>query len=407
MSTKNRKSIKIRLILTTVVIVIAAAVWMGPSLLTGTDAKGVVPQFKTQEITKGTFEQTVSSTGSLTAVGTVEVSTQVSGTVSEVLVDYNDKVSEDQILAILDQASFKATVAVSKAAVEKWEAELTQAQAEFNRYLPLFEAGHLSEQESLAYRTTLETTKASLRQAKAELESREIDLQHTVVRSPIDGTVIERSVDAGQTVAASLSSPTLFIIAENLSSMEIEVDVDENDIGMIQAGQAVRFTVPAFVDEEFAGTVQIIHLNPEVISNVVNYTVVVKVDDTRDLLLPGMTATVDFIITRIEDVLLVPTAAFSVAPQRSGEGRSGRPDDADGQKVLLVVTSSGEVQPARATVLADNGYTTAIEKRDGLEAGTLVATGVATVKTTKVTKDEGGIASNLMPKPPRGEGPPR
>ena len=188
--------------------------------------------------------------------------------------------------------------------------------------------------------------------------------------------------------------------------MEIEVDVDENDIGVVQAGQKVRFTVPAFVDEEFTGTVEIIHLNPQVISNVVNYTVVVGVDDTRGILLPGMTATVDFIITRIEDAMLVPTAAFGVAPQRSDEGRVGMSDTTDSQEVLMVVTSSGEVRPVRTTVLADNGYISAIEKGNRLEAGTLVATGLATGKTTKITKETGGLASSLIPKRPDGGGPP-
>jgi len=402
MKTGKHRIVKTAAIAAVVLVVAVVAVRVSPALLGGDDTGGTGQQFKTERVTRGTYERTVSSTGSLTAVGTVEVGTQVSGTVSEIMADYNDKVTKGQVLAVLDQSSFKAAVTVSEASVEMREAELAQARAEYDRYLPLFEAGHLSEEEFLSYRTSLKTAQASLRQARAELERERIDLNHTVIRSPIDGTVIERSVDVGQTVAASLSAPTLFIIAKDLSSMEIEVSVDENDIGMIREGQMARFTVPAYADDVFEGKVSTIRLNSEVVSNVVNYTVIVTVSDTRGLLLPGMTATVDFIIEHVEDVLLVPSAAFTLSPG-AGEEITSKTSGATGshpEKGLFIVTSSGQAGMVRVPVLSDNGYVSAVEPGGKLAEGDMVATSMVSGGGSGTARETGGIASRLMPRPP-------
>jgi len=401
MRTKKHRILKTAAAAVGVLLILLFAVRVAPTLLGHDEAGADVQRFAAEKVTRGNFEQTVASTGSLTAVGTVEVGTQVSGTVSKVLVDYNDRVVKDQVLAILDQSSFNAAVTVSEAAVSMQEAQLEQARAEYDRYLPLFTAGHLSAEEFLSYQTALKTAEASLQQARAELTRNRISLGHTVIRSPIEGTVIERSVDEGQTVAASLSSPTLFIIARDLSNMEIEVSVDENDIGMVKTGQEVQFTVPAYVDDVFTGSVSAIRLNPEVVSNVVNYTVIVEVKDTRGVLLPGMTATVDFIVEKIDDALLVPSAAFRFASKAdSGEVMASSTGPAgENGKPLFVMTPSGEAHLVKTAVLADNGSVSAVAAGGEITEGSLVATGQDTSGGSSAAQGSGGIASKLFPRP--------
>lgn len=401
MSKPARRSFRVAAILAAAVIAAVFAVRLAPALLNGQDPGGTKQPFKTERITRGTYERTVSSTGSLTAVGTVDIGTQVSGTISKVLVDYNDKVAKNQVLAVLDQSLFKAAVAVSEASVQMREAELAKAKAEYDRYLPLFKEGHLSDEEFLTYRTSLKTAEATLRQASAELEQNRINLDHTVIRSPIDGTVIERSVDVGQTVAASLSSPTLFIIARDLSSMEIEVNVDENDIGMIRTGQKVRFTVPAYADDVFDGEVSTIRLNSQVVSNVVNYTVIVTVKDTKGILLPGMTATVDFIIERIDDTLLVPSAAFRLSTGKANDGSPEAPGTSGSRKGkdLLVIGPTGEPSLVRVPVLSDNGYISAVKPGGKLKEGNMVVTSMSSAMGSNTEKETGGLFSRLFRRP--------
>ncbi|MBN2720969.1 MAG: efflux RND transporter periplasmic adaptor subunit [Proteobacteria bacterium] len=402
MSKGTRRFFKITVILAGILFLAVLAVRIVPAFLEGKEAGEGGQEFRTGLVARGTFEKTISSTGTLTAVGNVDVGTQVSGTVSKVFVDYNDKVSTGQVLAVLDQSSINAAVNVSEAAVQMREAEMEKAEAEYNRYRPLYEAGHLSEEEFFAYRTTLKTAAASLKQAEAELETNRINLGHTVIRSPIDGTVIERSVDAGQTVAASLSSPTLFIIAKDLSSMEIEASVDENDIGLISQGQKVNFTVLAFPEEMFHGTVSTIRLNPEVVSNVVNYTVIVNVDGTKDLLLPGMTATVDFIVSRIENALLVPSGALRISSRAGGGSLTEKTDPklSKSGKVVFIVPVSGQIHPVPVTVLDDNDTVSAVEETIELREGSEVATGLVQGESSSTGQGNGGIASRLMPGPP-------
>ncbi len=180
---------------------------------------------------RGDLEDVVSSTGTLAAVGTVEVGTQVSGTLSRIYVDYNSQVKQGQILAELDRSLFEAEVSAQQAAMAWAQSELAQAEAEYRRNRPLFEKGYLSAQEFLTLETQVAQARATRSSAQATLIRARTNLQYAVVRSPINGTVIERSVEEGQTVAASLSAPVLFIIAEDLSRMQIEAAVDESDIG--------------------------------------------------------------------------------------------------------------------------------------------------------------------------------
>jgi HlyD family secretion protein len=271
-------------------------------------------QYEFAEVTRGDIENVISSTGTLSAVGTVEVGTQVSGRLSKVFVDFNDQVHQGQVLALIDTTFLAGSVKDAKANLMKAESQLSLVATQYQRSSDLFERGLVSEADFEDAEAQLASARASVLSARASLDRAKTNLDYAVIRSPISGTVIERSVESGQTVAASLSAPVLFIIAEDLAKMEIHALVDESDIGQVKLGQEVRFTVDAYYDKEFWGEVRQIRLQPETVSNVVNYTVIVDAPNGEGLLLPGMTATADFLLEHRENVLLVPNAALRLTP---------------------------------------------------------------------------------------------
>ncbi len=360
--------------------------------------------FQFAQVSLGNFEILVSSTGTLAAVETVEVGTQVSGTIDKLMVDYNDTVHKGQVLAVLDQSLFNATVDNVRAGVLKAEAELQQAKAEYTRNKPLHEKGYISDQEFLPIKTEVDTQKASLLSAKAALQQAQINLEHTVISSPIDGTVIDRSIDAGQTVAASLSTPTLFLIAQDLSHMQIETNVDETDIGQIRQGQAVRFTVQSFVDQTFTGSVRQIRLQPQTVDNVVTYTVIVEAENESGLLLPGMTATVDFIVHDVKNALLVPVAALNFNPD-VGSGKILSVEEASSNQVFCK-EEGGRLKAVTITTGQSDGLVTVVTGGDVTE-GAQVAIGFGQ-HTSKDKSDSGfslfGLLGQSMGK---GQGPGR
>lgn len=293
--------------------------------------------FQVALVTKGDLENKVSSTGTLAAVNTVAVGTQVSGTIEKILVDYNAKVKKDQLLAVIDTTVAKATVQDAEAGVAQRRAQLAQVKTEYARNQTLFEQGYVAELTLLTSKTAVATAQAVLSSAEATLKKARTTLGYAEIRSPIDGTVIARAIDAGQTVAASLNTPTLFTIAEDLANMQIEAQVDESDIGQIKEGQAVRFTVQAYPDETFTGVVKQIRLQPKTVQDVVNYTVVIDAVNERGLLLPGMTATVNFVVEERKDVLLIPNTAIYFKPpadmlaKADDPSPAKRPDNAGSQ----------------------------------------------------------------------------
>lgn len=388
---KWMKTPVVKTILTLAGIVFLA--FFGLRYLAPRNSSATNPPFQVAQIGRGTMENIVSSTGTLAAVETVEVGTQVSGTISRLMIDYNDQVQKGEVLAVLDQALFQASVKEAEAGVQKSRAELARAEDEFRRNQPLFEKGYLSEQEFLPIRIDVDTAKASLLSAEANLQRAQINLDYTVIRSPIKGTVIQRSVDAGQTVAASLSTPTLFLIAEDLSRMQIEADVDETDIGQISQGQKVRFDVQSYPDRTFTGVVRQIRLQPETISNVVTYTVIVEAPNGQALLLPGMTATVDFIVEQDENALLVPNAALRFQP-RQGSGADtdkGIAASAEtlGQGRVFCLTAEGRPRAVSITTGSSDGQVTVITG-GGLEEGATVITGLS--QTENTAKDSRGFS---------------
>ena len=273
--------------------------------------------FQLGDVTKGDIVNTVSSTGTLNAVNSVNVGAQVSGTINKLYVDFNDTVHAGQLLAVLDTTILAAQVFDARAGMLRSKSQLEQAQAEYDRNKPLFDSGFLSATEILTFKTSNDAALAAYRSADAVLKRAITNLHYATIKSPIDGTVIQRSVDAGQTIQASFQAPTLFIIASDLKSMQIEVNVDESDIGVIKEGQDVQFTVQAYPDEKFKGKVRQVRLQPTTLQNVVNYTVVADASNESGKLLPGMTATVDFITNERKDVLLVPNSAIQFKPDQA------------------------------------------------------------------------------------------
>lgn len=265
-------------------------------------------------ITRGDIENTITATGVLSPVTTVEVGTQVSGTVAKVYVDFNDHVTKGQVLAVLDTVLLKMAILDAESGLQRAEAQYDEAAATLKRNQPLYDKGLLSDADFLSSQVAVKTMNASLNSAKTNYLRAKRNLEYAVIRAPIKGMVISRGVEEGQTVAASFSTPTLFTIVEDLSNMEILADVDESDIGQVKVGQKVRFEVAAYPDKNFTGMVNQVRLMPKTVSNVVSYTVVVSAENKNQLLLPGMTASLDFIISDVKDILKVPAIALRLQP---------------------------------------------------------------------------------------------
>ncbi|MBN2007979.1 efflux RND transporter periplasmic adaptor subunit [candidate division KSB1 bacterium] len=266
------------------------------------------------EITKGDIENTVDATGTIEPVTTVEVGTQVSGIINKIYVDFNDRVKKNQLMAVIDTTILSVQVRDAKANLLRSQAQFDEAKFSFERTEDLYKRNLLSELEYITAQSNYQSAKAGVMSSQNSLDRAELNMRYAFIRSPIDGTVIYREVEEGQTVASSFQTPRLFLIAEDLSKMEIHALVDESEIGQIKVGQSVQFEVQAFDEKKFTGTVRQVWLQPETVQNVVNYTVVVDADNPGNLLLPGMTATIDFIVEQKKDVLLAPIAATKLQP---------------------------------------------------------------------------------------------
>jgi HlyD family secretion protein len=270
--------------------------------------------YRTVEIQRGDVKSTVTATGALSAVTTVQVGTQVSGKVTALYVDFNDQVKQGQLIARIDPTLQEQTVRDAEASLERSRAELNRAQEEFDRNKTLFDQKVLTETEFNTVTYNLAVAKAGMKSAQVSLDRARQNLSYTNIYAPIDGIVVERNVEPGQTVAASMSTPQIFLIANDLENMQILASVDESDIGRIKNGQPVTFTVQAYPDRIFQGTVKQVRLQSTTLENVVNYTAVVEVKNLDGKLLPGMTASVDFNVETAENVLKVPNAALRFRP---------------------------------------------------------------------------------------------
>jgi HlyD family secretion protein len=286
------------------------------------------PQLVTAVVSRGNVIETVEATGTLEAVTTVQVGTQVSGTIKELRADFNSQVKKGQIIAKLDPSLFQTQVDQARATLVRLQAEVDRAQVQLeDTRVKLNRARELSarqlipatdletaESNARAAGSALKAAEAQVTQARASLNQNDVNLGHTIIKAPIDGIVISRNVDVGQTVAASMQAPTLFVIANDLTEMRVNAKVDESDIGRIRAGQQVTFRVDAYPTETFTGSVSQVRLQPVVEQNVVSYVTVIDVPNREMKLKPGMTATVTVEIARADDVLRVPAAATRFRP---------------------------------------------------------------------------------------------
>jgi HlyD family secretion protein len=279
-------------------------------------------RYKLATIEKGEVTQTVSANGTLNPVVLVSVGTQVSGTVRKLYVDFNDKVKQGQPLLELDDALVSAAERQSAANVVSAQASLDLAQANEARMKALFAQEYVSRQEYDQARQALKSAQAQVALARAQNDRDRANLNFTVIRSPVDGVVVDRVVDLGQTVAASFQTPVLIKIAQDLSEMRIDTAFAEADIGNIREGQKARFTVDAFPNKNFTGEVQQIRLNPTNTQNVVTYNVRINVANPDQVLLPGMTAYVNIAVDRRQGVLLVPNGALRFKPPEAADRKA-------------------------------------------------------------------------------------
>ena len=271
---------------------------------------------RTDKIAEGDITVFVTATGEINAVTIVEVGSQVSGTISRLYADYNSIVKEGQIIAQIDPTNLQQALKDAEANLEKGQAQFNESQRSFERVKGLYDKKLESQATYDLSLTNVEVSRATLKQYQAQLERAKINLAYATIYAPINGVVIDRKVNVGQTVAASLSAPTLFTIANDLSKMQVQATVDESDIGKIAMGQEATFTVDAFTDT-FRGIVSQIRLSPVIVSNVVNYTVVVDVANDNLKLMPGMTANIRIMVGKKTSVMKVPNIALRLQPDQS------------------------------------------------------------------------------------------
>jgi HlyD family secretion protein len=412
------------------------------------------------EVRQGDIEAIVSSTGTLEALRTVDVGTQVSGQVAEMLVDFNDRVTRGQLIARIDPTILEAEIRAAEASMARTRAEAEQRRVERERAESLHADGLATDSDLDAARANDAVARANVLSGQVALDRARRNLAYTEIRAPIDGVVVSRNVDVGQTVAASLSAPTLFRIAEDLSRMRIIAAVDESDIGEVREGTPVRFTVQAHPDDTFTGTLRQVRLQSTVQENVVKYGVVIDVGNPENKLRPGMTATVSFVLDAAKDVFVVPSSALrfrpteammaelrarrgaerggdGAGPRASGEREERRPGDAAGavsqgqgawrgrsanggggaggrpgnggapgapsgrprrgaRAMLFTVDERGKLDVVRVTIGLSNGRETQVEG-DGLRAGLKVIAGVTSSADT-------ASASPFQPQRPQGPG---
>ncbi len=405
-----KKKRKIWLIILAIVVVAIAAIVIIKAMKSAN--KELV--IRTHVVGEYTVENTVTATGTIEPVETVEVGTQVSGKVEKIYVDFNDVVKKGQLMAELDKQTLNQSLSRAKASLTSAESQLNYAKLTYERTKQLYESNAATLAAYQEAQNTYTQAQMSKRNAQASYDQARVDLAYAEIYSPIDGIVLDRAVEVGQTVAASFSTPTLFTLANDLTKMQVEADVDEADIGQVKVGQRVSFTVDAYMDDVFEGTVNQIRMKPTTTSNVVTYTVIIEAPNPDQKLFPGMTASVT-IVTEEETGLAVPAEAFNFTPDeqvlkaiRKSEKPDGqRPEPPQGQKPqmneggqvashnLVWLKKGDDMMPCPVKVGMSDGAYKIIEQ--GLQAGdSVVLSAQYVVKEKEVKKGE----NPFMPGPP-------
>lgn len=366
----------------------AAGVWR----YTSTQANSADMSYRTAAVQRGNLRSVIQATGTLNAEETVDVGTQISGTIDEIYVDYNDKVTKGQLIAVMDDRTQQADVDVAKANILSAKADLSKAQANLLKaQKDLRRTRELARKDLIARsdldadevaeataRADVEAAKAKIAQYEAALRKSDINLGHTKIYSPVDGVVVAKNVEKGQTVAASYQTPSIAEIARDLKLMQVEVSVDEADIGSVRVGQKAEFTVDAYASRTFGGTVTQVRISPSTTDNVVSYTVIVKVANDDEVLMPGMTANVSLVVSEKRGVLLVPNSALRYRPVTPSEIKdappSRKPRIAEVTAPAVYVLQNGEPVKVEVEKGITDGQNTEI--LSGVEEGVRVVIGV-------------------------------
>lgn len=351
------------------------------------------PTYRTAKVERGDIVDTITATGNINAVTTVSVGSQISGTIQKLFVDYNSRVRKGEVIAQIDPRLLEASVTQAlgnfenaKASLEKAKVAVTDAERTYRRNRELLVDGFVAQSDVDSAQTAYDQAVAGLKSAEAvvtqstgALKIAQTNLEYATIRSPVDGIVISRSVDVGQTVAASFQTPTLFSIAQDLTKMQIDTNVDEADIGRAVKGQPVLFTVDAWPAKTFTGVVSQVRNAPIITQNVVTYDVVVLVDNRELLLKPGMTTNVTIQVKKFENVLKIPNAAMRYRPADTSKepdgGTAGRKKEPMGQRVYVI----GKDRKPRAVSIkagVSDGAFTELTGGD-LKEGDLLVTGEA------------------------------
>lgn len=371
------------------------------------------PKYRTERVDRGPVAATVTATGTISAVTTVQVGSQVSGIISHLYVDFNSPVKKGQLLAELDPTPLQAQVEQRRADLTQAQVQMRSAEIQFNRTKKLLDDGLTAAADYDTAKAAFDGTQAQVEQSQAALRQSETNLSYAKIYSPIDGVVVARQYDIGQTVAASFQAPTLFTIAEDLTKMQVQADVDQSDIGRIAVGQSARFTVDAYPDQTFKGTISQIRLNATQNQNVITYPVIIDVPNPDGTLKPKMTADVTIEVARVEDVLRIPNAALrfrpidtsgSAATERAagggppaqGERAGGRrpgggfaraadalpksPDAAKREQTVYLLSASGKLSPVGIKTGISDGRFTAVSSGE-LKPGDAVVVGIATARS--------------------------
>lgn len=375
---------------------------------------------ETAKVEQGTISKSVTATGTLEAITTVDVGTQVSGIVEQIFVDFNSYVKKGQLLAKIDTTNLAASLEQTKAALDNAKAELDYQEANYNRLEPLKGKNLISQSDFDQTVYNLNKARANYNSALAQHKRNQINLAYAFIYSPIDGIVLNRAVEAGQTVAASFNTPTLFTIANDLTQMKVEADVAEADIGQVKKGQKVTFKVDAYPDEVFSGEVTEVRIEPVVTNNVVTYTIIISAPNPDYKLMPGMTAETEIYIIEKDGVTVVPSKALRFNPDEklllsymkaaakpgNNSGEMAPPPGMNGnvsqnlgsetQKMVWIKRDS-MIFPAPVEVGLDNEVKTEI--LSGLKIGDEVVLSMEETTTTAMPSESGG--NPFMPKPPR------
>lgn len=411
---------KIRLIIVSV-IVLAGLVWY---FFLRTKEKPVV--LTTETVSKGAISTSVTATGTVQPVDTVTVGTQVSGTVSALYADFNSTVKKGQLVAQLDKTLIMATVDQAKAGVAQAQSNQSYQAANFSRQKQLFETGSISKQDYDIALNTYQVAKATVNSAQAQLRAAERNLSFTQIYSPIDGVVLGRSVNIGQTLAASFNTPTIFTIAKDITKMQVQAKVDEADIGNVVVGLRASFTVDAFIDDTFNGTVKEIRLQPSISANVVTYSTLIDAPNNDKKLKPGMTANIVIYTKEVKDASLISVQAIKFNPDSSLKKQyelitapekryEGKAHGADGNKMrkqtsdstsksetvkvpdsyVWVLQANKLIQKKIKIGLNDNNH---VQVLSGLNDNEVVVTGTESVAAANAA----AVKSPFMPQRPGG-----